>query len=440
MAQTIDLATSRVPVYRTSDVVVVGGGIAGISAALAAARQGKRVTLLEKQIALGGLATMGHVCVYLPLDDGRGHTVYHGQAEELLYACIKYGFDTLPAGYELGVDYLEHPAGRYQTTFNIPAAVMAFDELLGEVGVEVVFDAVFSEPVMEGERVRAVVCETKEGRVAFSAEQFVDASGDADLMARAGAAVTTKDSICSHWTFELDMDTARKGVKTEDVLNCLQLRWIGAKPHGGTNAYPVPEFSGTTIEGVNGYIRQSRGMALEFLKKNQRPGYAMMTLPTMAQLRTTRHIRGAESLDFTRDADRRRDDSVGIVCHGIMNPSPVFEYPYGGLIDTRVENVYAAGRIVACDSMAGWEMMRLVPACAFTGQVAGTAAALARELGVCAQELPIARLQGVLAEGGVRLHMDDCMRGNLNRKSTVDPTWNSLEHVCFDDLGYLPEY
>ena len=63
----------RTPVAGKCDVLVLGGGLAGVSAAVAAARLGKQVTLLEKSIALGGLATLGHVCVYLPICDGQGN-------------------------------------------------------------------------------------------------------------------------------------------------------------------------------------------------------------------------------------------------------------------------------------------------------------------------------------------------------------------------------
>ena len=74
-----------IPVAGEADVIVVGGGVAGVAAAVSAARNGSRVILLEKSIILGGLATLGHVCIYLPLDDGLGHKVYGGLAEELLH-------------------------------------------------------------------------------------------------------------------------------------------------------------------------------------------------------------------------------------------------------------------------------------------------------------------------------------------------------------------
>ncbi len=436
MPKSIVAAESKVPVYKTADVVVVGGGIAGISAALAAARLGQKVVLIEKSAALGGLATLGHVCIYLPLDDGVGNRVFGGLAEELLYTTIRYGYNSKPDCWQRGVSRLEAPAGRYQTHFNIPAAIFAFDELCEEENVETVFDVVFSEPVMEGNAVTGIICESKQGRIAFLAKQFVDASGDADLLYRAGAKTSSKDSICSHWAYELECSAMQKGIETHgDILHALRLRWLGAKPHDGDNVYPVPAFQGTTVDGVNGYLKTSRKLGLDYLKQNQRKDYAMITLPTIPQFRTSRHIVGSSTLTYPEDADRCRADSVGIVSCGLKACSPVFEYPYGGLIDETVSNVYAAGRIVACDEKMGWEMMRLIPACAFTGEAAGTAAALAASRNASAQTLDVQLLQHTLAQNGITLHLLPAMKGNLKKQSTVDPDWDMMEFVCMDSLA-----
>ena len=74
----------RVPVTGVYDVVVAGGGIAGVAAAVAAARAGASVCLLDKESALGGLATLGNVITWLPICDGRGRQVIGGLGEELL--------------------------------------------------------------------------------------------------------------------------------------------------------------------------------------------------------------------------------------------------------------------------------------------------------------------------------------------------------------------
>ena len=85
----------KIPLSPSVDVVVAGGGIAGISAALAAARSGAKVLLIEKQCILGGLATAGLVTIYLPLCDGRGNQMSHGIAEELFHLSISQGVQEL---------------------------------------------------------------------------------------------------------------------------------------------------------------------------------------------------------------------------------------------------------------------------------------------------------------------------------------------------------
>jgi hypothetical protein len=421
MSKTILSQASSIPVYRDVDVVVVGGGIAGISAAVAAARQGKKTVILEKYAALGGLATLGQVCVYLPLDDGLGHRVFGGLSEELLHVSIKYSYNDLPESWKLRTLYVDHPEGRYASTFNIPAAIFAYDEFCQKEGVETIFDVVFSEPIMDGNKVKGVICESKQGRVAILGKQFVDASGDADLMARAGAATNKKASICSHWAYEIEMSTFKKAIEEgKGVLDALQLRWLGARPHGGDlEAYPVPTFEGTTIDGVNGYLKTSRSLAFDYLKKNLRDDYAMITLPTMPQFRTSQKIVGMSTLDYEKDAEKYVEDSVGIVSNGIGGPVvQVYEYPYGGIVDSKVENVYAAGRIVSVDAMMGWEMMRLIGACAFTGEVAGTAAAQALDQGVSAQGMNVKKLQALLEKNGNVIHIPDDMKGNAGKETT----------------------
>ena len=90
----IEEKSKKLPIYGEYDVVVAGGGVAGISAAIAASRTGAKTILIEKQFALGGLATMGLVTYYLPLCDGCGRQVSFGIAEELLKLSIKYGYET----------------------------------------------------------------------------------------------------------------------------------------------------------------------------------------------------------------------------------------------------------------------------------------------------------------------------------------------------------
>lgn len=110
--------SNRIPVVDSYDVIVVGGGIAGVAAAVAARRSGSRVLLIEKSVVLGGLATLGFIAEYLPLCDGRGTKVTGAIAEELLRLSIKYGYDDLPPEWRDGLGV--GAKGRYRTFFSPP--------------------------------------------------------------------------------------------------------------------------------------------------------------------------------------------------------------------------------------------------------------------------------------------------------------------------------
>lgn len=114
-------------------------------------------------------------------------------------------------------------------------------------------------------------------------------------MFRAGAPTETQRSIVSHWAHEIDLDTMKKGLETGQALQALPLRWLGLRPDADNSEAEIPMYYGTTSEGVNGYIRTSRKLALDYLKQHQSPSYAQMTLPLMPQFRMTRRLVGMEA-------------------------------------------------------------------------------------------------------------------------------------------------
>ena len=147
----------NVPAVSAYDVIVVGGGIAGCAAALAAVREGKSVLLLEKMTMLGGLGTAGHIVIYLPLCDGYGRQVIGGIAEELLLLSTKYSFHD-------DVAHWRENGKRYETRYDGPAYALALEELLEQSGVAIFYDTLAVTPIMQGRRCKAVVVENKSGR------------------------------------------------------------------------------------------------------------------------------------------------------------------------------------------------------------------------------------------------------------------------------------
>lgn len=399
--------SEEIPIFGETDVAVIGGGIAGVAAALAAARSGKKVMLFEKSILLGGLATRGMVCIYLPLCDGAGNKIFGGIAEELLHTSIKYGYNNLPQEWKMGTVHLDNPTGRYRTQFNIPAFELALDELMEQEGVDVVYDTVFSAPIMDGNRCEGIIVENKSGRGAYMTKMVIDATGDADVFERAGAECVTNSNMLTWWCFELTTKSMLTGIEKGQMLRTMNLRWAGHNPCSDNSHVDLPTFYGHNAEGVNDYVKMSHKVGLDYLKKHQGSDYAMVMQPSMPQFRTTRRIKGAKPFEMV--PERYETHSVGCVCDSMRGKSPVYEFPLEALIDSRLENVIAAGRMVATPG-AAWDMMRTIPGCAFTGQAAGQLAANAIDDNTSVQNVDIERLQGKLAESGLFIHVTEPMK------------------------------
>ena len=228
----------------------------------------------------------------------------------------------------------------------------------------------------------------------------------------------------------------KRGLETGQAIQALPLRWLGLRPDADNSDTEIPMYYGTTSEGVNGYIRTSRKLALDYLKLHQSPSYAQMTLPLIPQFRMTRRLVGKEQLEVV--PNRHVKDSIGCMIHSLEIPAEVYEFPYGGLIDTELTNIAAAGRIVSATGR-GWEIARFIPACVLTGEAAGLAASMAAHDQVSLQELNVPVLQHTLTGRGVKVHMDENLRKNRRpqpgeRKDPQKTDPNSI--VRADSLSY----
>ena len=175
------------------DIIVAGGGLAGVAAAVAAARLGKKVLLIEKSQKLGGLGTLGLINYFVPMCNGRGKQIIFGMAEEFLRLSCRYGYGDPPAEFENGQIPAQKLAQykaegkqppRYACHYSAELCALALTELCYNEGVTLMFDSIVSRPVMEEDnpkKIRGVVVENKSGREFYSAKMFIDVTGDADL-------------------------------------------------------------------------------------------------------------------------------------------------------------------------------------------------------------------------------------------------------------------
>ncbi len=391
--------SNQIPVEGSYDVIVVGGGIAGVAAAVAARRNGCRVLLIEKSVVLGGLATLGFIAEYLPLCDGRGTKVTAGIAEELLHLSIKYGYDTLPPEWRDGKGV--GTTKRYRTFFSPPEFIYALDELMADEGIDVLFDTVFSRPVMEGGRCEAIIVENKSGRTAYAAKMYVDASGDADLLFRAGAECTEEENYLAYWFYSTDMPKMRKAVETGNIMDAISLEWRGKFLQDGSYTLGEKEYRMSDARDNTRFIVNGRKLLKEQIAENRKNNGSLLALPGMPQYRRTRRVEGNYLLTEA-DADKHFEDSIGCTGHW-LKPGVVYEIPYRTILYKNLANVLASGRNASASGDA-WEALRVIPPAAVTGQAAGTAAALAIKEKRPVTEVAASDVQESLAKDGVILH------------------------------------
>lgn len=392
----------QTPVIKSCDVLVCGGGFAGISAALAAARQGKKVILLEKQFMLGGLGTAGLITIYLPLCDGMGRQVSFGIAEELLRASISMGAEArYPANWLDSSDPAKrtNQDPRFQVRYNAQLCAIAMEQLLIKEGVEILYGTYAVAAHKQGDKIDAVMVENKSGRQAITVRSVVDATGDCDIAKFADAPTEQfqQGNILAAWYYFI----GKSGY---------QLRQLGVSDtpdEERTANYKEKNLIHKRFTGLDGaelseMVQLSHKEALQdILKKRQDdPDLLPVTIPTIPQIRMTRRIAGAYTLNAS-EVHKYFEDSIGMVSDW-RKRGPVFEVPFRTLYSPAVKNLITAGRCTSVTD-AMWDVMRVIPCCAVTGQAAGTAAAMTDDF----TSLDITQLQEELKKSGVVLHEQD---------------------------------
>ena len=385
------------------DIAVCGGGFGGISAALAAAREDKKVVLFEKEYMLGGLGTAGLVTIYLPLCDGYGHQVSFGISEELLRLSVKYGAEAdYPANWLDGIGTRTEKDQRFRVRYNAQLFAILAEKLLISEGVDIMYGSYAIDAEVENEKIKCLHVVNKSGKTKYYVKGVVDATGDCDIAHFAGAPTDTYEegNVLAAWYYFADKngyDLKMQGASdlTEEELKRL-------KEGKESRALSHRRFTGLDGKEISEMVCLSHDKIFEnWLSKKEKDETACIaTIATIPQLRKTRKLVGEYALAYD-EMHKYFEDSVGMVSNW-MKRGPIYEVPFRTLYSKEIKNLAVAGRCTSTDQPL-WEIMRVIPCCAVTGEAAGTAIAMSDDL----TTLDVKKLQEKLVKNGVVLHEKD---------------------------------
>jgi hypothetical protein len=435
------------------DVVIVGGGSAGVAAAIAAGREGARVLLVERYGSLGGTSTDALVGPFMTSYDSEGQRpVVGGIFTELVDRMVAIGGAISPDGIGAGTEFASFiELGHSNVTpFNADALRLVAAEMVLDAGVELLLHSDFIDVVKLGDRVDTVIVRLKQGFVAVPAGFVIDCSADGDVAHRAGAAFTlgrgdghmqpatmffrigNVDDEGVHAWIRNRRETHPGERLFQSIVEAAIERGEFRIPRQYINIYQEPEpgvyrVNVTRILGVDGTRSEDLTRAevegrkqvfelLQFFRKYC-PGLENATLLSVASrigIRETRHIHG----DYVLTGDdviegRRFPDAVAryaypVDIHDVAGSrgrleaikNDYYEIPAGCLRVKGMPNLLVAGRCLSADHVAHGSV-RVIPACYATGQAAGTLAALAAKQRVeDVRAVDPGVLQGVLKERG----------------------------------------
>jgi hypothetical protein len=437
--ESVEEPARSVPVYGRCEVLVVGGGPAGFAAAVAAAREGADVVLVERYGCLGGLSTGGLVIWIDRMTDWQGNLVVQGIGKELTDRCDAEGALIGPPPQQWGstdsklAGYwgIRTSAGRgivnFSPTIDPEVLKLISNDMVREAGVQVLFHCWAVAALHEDGRVKGVIFESKEGRFALQARVVVDCTGDGDIFAGAGAEFeddfnpeTSHARLNTSFRFG-NVDMRRYldfrliyPEKYSALMSqaAVEDRWLNntayVTPYDSVALFVTPKFSGYSalsvadLTEVEFRSRDAARQTLAWFRANM-PGFERAwLLDTAGQIGTRHSRRLSGTAKVTGDrwrADGRSPESIGL-CPGLSPEFPTLEIPYGTLVPRRIEGLLAAGRNLSSDPMSH-AALREIPECWVLGQAAGVAAALALRQGDRPRDVPVDELQQRLRRQGV---------------------------------------
>ena len=356
------------------DVIVVGGGIAGVSASVSASREGAKVLLLEKGVNLGGLATGGLISWYEPLCDGRGNQIIKGISEELIRLACEFGCDNLPKNWG-GDGACKNHTERFATAFSPMLFALSLENFVLQNGVTIRFDSLATNPVIKNGKCEGIVVESISGCEFFECDMVIDASGDASICYKAGVPTVNGKNYFTYISHAFNINDLNVAVQNNDLCNFRKWLNVGSDMLGNGHPSGVSLVQGDSCEKVTEFLIFGKKRLYNKLKTLQKNTFDITALPTIPQFRTVRRIIG--NSDFCAENGKTFEDTVA-VCNDFrpQGVGKTYQIPFGALWNKSVCNILTAGRIISSPQGDGWEVARVIPVCALTGECAGKIASL----------------------------------------------------------------
>lgn len=452
-----------VPECWSTDVLVVGGGPAGVCAAIAAARQGVKVMIAEHGNCLGGMATLGLIAPFMTCYDGTGEQmIIRGIFEEIIDRLVEIGGAIHPSKVRHTTPWAAWMTAGHDhvTPFDEESLKYVLDTMILEAGINVLYHADFVEPIMTKDTIKGAVLLTKKGLGAVSAKVVIDSTGDADVAYRAGVpcvfgnpeAGTVQPSSLfftisnvNSRLLEADVQKHLHEFRRVDGVSYRALHWRVAEAEANgdwtitdrksvnifkkvrddewtVNCSRVRNIDSTDSESLTKGELAGRKQVWELMNffKKYVPGCENVKLMKSAStlgIRESRHIEGLETLQANdllncvvpEESIFLASNSVDIHGKGGSNRTsytPIYGkwygVPYKTLVPKGVKNLLVAGRCLSATSDAAGAV-RVMPPVMAMGQAAGIAAALSIKAGVTPADIDFADLRSELLKGKVFL-------------------------------------
>ena len=441
--------SNRFPIAGEVEVLVIGGGPAGVGAALASARNGAKTLVVEQFNCLGGVATAGghgHICS--DGEHGTGRRIVGGIADEIGNRVVEGGF---------GIRNV------CLISFEVEPMKLLLDQMAEDAGVALLYHTFFCDTVIENQSAVGAVIQNKDGRQVIRAKRIVDCTGDGDAAFHAGCPYEvgrSSDHKCqpvtlmftiggvdwdrvSQWRTDFQMqhiweEAQRKGDMQPFQKTIMGWWWTPTRPDQvGINFTHVIHVDSTKAADLTSATLQARKQAFHTIEVYRKyvPGMEkcyMVSTPNTIGIRESRRIMGDYLLtEEDLKSQRQFDDNI---CYGSFfvdihcidgpgmdptswHPPNGFKYhiPYRVLLPQQIENLLTAGRCVSCTHIALGSIRQMVP-CIGMGEAAGTGAALSLKRRTTPRQLPIGVLQDQLRRQGGILSEEDIQNATEHDK------------------------